>query len=72
MLEVQPHAVMVLADTALRGDQLDEAAALAARNEAAKALEGVGRQTPISPRPTPSSPKQKRAIARLRSSKAER
>ena len=24
MLEVQPHAVMVLADTALRGDQLDD------------------------------------------------
>ena len=41
MLEVQPFQVTVLADTALRGDQLDEAAALAARQEAEKALEGV-------------------------------
>lgn len=47
MLEVQPHAVMVLADTALRGDQLDEAAALAARDEAAKALEGVSGETDV-------------------------
>ena len=47
MLEVQPHAVMVLADTALRGDQLDEAAALAARDEAAKALEGVSAETDV-------------------------
>ena len=41
MLEIQPHLVTVLADTALRGDQLDEAAALAARDQAEKALEGV-------------------------------
>jgi F-type H+-transporting ATPase subunit epsilon len=52
MLEVQPHAVMVLADTALRGDQLDEAAALAAaalaaRDEAAKALEGMSAETDL-------------------------
>lgn len=47
MLEVQPHAVTVLADTALRGDQLDEAAALAARDEAARALEGVAEETDI-------------------------
>jgi F-type H+-transporting ATPase subunit epsilon len=47
MLEVQPHAVTVLADTALRGDQLDEAAALAARDEAAQALEGVSEETDI-------------------------
>ena len=41
MLEIQPHQVTVLADTALRGDQLDEAAALAARDEAQKVLEGI-------------------------------
>ena len=47
MLEVQPHLVTVLADTALRGDQLDEAAALAAQQEAEKALEGVSEETDI-------------------------
>lgn len=47
MLEVQPHCVTVLADTALRGDQLDEAAALAAQQEAEKALEGVSEETDI-------------------------
>ena len=47
MLEIQPHAVMVLADTALRGDQLDEAAALAARDEAQKALEGISAETDV-------------------------
>ena len=41
MIEVQPYQVTVLADTALRGDQLDEAAALAAQQEAEKALEGI-------------------------------
>ena len=40
ILEVQPHKVTVLADTALRGDQLDEDAALAARERANEALEG--------------------------------
>jgi len=48
MLEVQPHLVTVLADTALRGDQLDEAAALAAQQEAERALEGVSDHTDIS------------------------
>jgi F-type H+-transporting ATPase subunit epsilon len=47
MLEVQPHLVTVLADTALRGDQLDEAAALAAKDEAEKALEGVSDETDL-------------------------
>ena len=45
MIEVQPHLVTVLADTALRGDQLDEAAALAARDEAARVLEGTATVT---------------------------
>ena len=47
MLEVQPYLVTVLADTALRGEQLDEAAALAARQEAEKALEGASQETDI-------------------------
>ncbi len=47
MLEVQPHQVTVLADTALRGDQLDEAAALAAKQEAEQALAGVSDETDL-------------------------
>jgi len=48
LLEVQPHQVTVLADTALRGDQLDEAAALAAQQQAERALEGASEETDIS------------------------
>jgi F-type H+-transporting ATPase subunit epsilon len=40
VLEVQPHLVTVLADSALHGDQLDEAEALAARDRAREMLEG--------------------------------
>ena len=47
MIEVQPHLVTVLADTALRGEQLDEAAALQAQQEAEKALEGVSGETDL-------------------------
>jgi len=47
LLEVQPHQVIVLADTALRGDQLDEAAALSAQREAEHALEGASEETDI-------------------------
>ncbi len=47
MLEIQPHLVTVLADTAMRGDQLDEAAALAAKQDAEKALEGVSDETDL-------------------------
>ena len=47
MLEVQPTRVMVLADTALRGEQLDEAAALAAQQAAEKALEGASEETDV-------------------------
>ncbi len=39
MLEVQPDSVTVLADTALRAADLDEAAALAVKEEAERALE---------------------------------
>lgn len=45
MLEVQPHLVTVLADTALRGEQLDEAAALKAQQEAEEALKGASEET---------------------------
>ncbi len=47
IIEVQPSRVMILADTALRGDQLDEAAALAAQREAEKALEGASQETDV-------------------------
>jgi len=38
LLEVQPHVVTVLADTALRAKDLDEAAALKAKERAEEAL----------------------------------
>ena len=38
ILEVQPHIVTVLADTAMRGDDLDEAAAAAAKADAEREL----------------------------------
>jgi F-type H+-transporting ATPase subunit epsilon len=37
-LEVQPHTITVLADTALRAGDMDEAAALEAKREAMQAL----------------------------------
>jgi F-type H+-transporting ATPase subunit epsilon len=59
MLEVQPHLVTVLADTALRSDQLDEAIALAAKDEAMKAMEGTLTETDL-----------KRAMAELAEAEA--
>ena len=47
MLEIQPHRVTVLADTALRGEQLDEAAALKAHQEAEEALKGASGETDL-------------------------
>jgi F-type H+-transporting ATPase subunit epsilon len=47
MLEIQPNQVTVLADTALRGDQLDEAAALAAQRQAEEALKGASQETDL-------------------------
>jgi len=47
MLEIQPHLVTVLADTALRGEQLDEAAALQAQAEAEEALQGASGETDL-------------------------
>jgi F-type H+-transporting ATPase subunit epsilon len=40
MLEVQPYIVSVLADVAMRASDIDEAAAIAAREQAEKALAG--------------------------------
>lgn len=45
VLEVQPHLVTVLADSAVRGDDLDEQAALEARERAREVL--AGRQDEI-------------------------
>ncbi|MFC4729047.1 F0F1 ATP synthase subunit epsilon [Coralloluteibacterium thermophilus] len=42
ILEVQPQVVTVLADTAVRAKDLDEKAALAAKQEAERALAGRG------------------------------
>lgn len=47
LLEVQPHVVMVLADTALRGDQLDEEAALSAQRAAEESLQGASSETDL-------------------------
>lgn len=41
ILEVQPHIVTVLADTALRGEDADEAAAARAKQEAEAKLAGA-------------------------------
>ncbi|WP_432723233.1 MULTISPECIES: F0F1 ATP synthase subunit epsilon [Jeongeupia] len=40
LLEVQPHVVTVLADTAIRGADIDEAKALDAKRRAEEALKG--------------------------------
>lgn len=45
ILEIQPHVVTILADTAIRADDLDEAAAIEAKNRAEQALKD--RQTDI-------------------------
>ncbi len=38
MLEIQPHVITVLADTAMRAEDVDEAAALEAKADAERAL----------------------------------
>jgi len=47
ILEVQPHLVTVLADSALRGEQLDEDAALKAREQAEQALAGATKKADL-------------------------
>lgn len=39
MLEVQPHVVTILADTAMRADDVDEAAAMQAKEDAERSLQ---------------------------------
>ena len=46
-LEVQPHLVTVLADTAIRAKDIDEAAALQAKQRAEEALANRGEQIDI-------------------------
>ncbi|ASJ76867.1 F0F1 ATP synthase subunit epsilon [Granulosicoccus antarcticus] len=41
IMEVQPHIVTIMADTALRAEELDEASALKAKEEAEAALAGA-------------------------------
>lgn len=47
ILEVQPHIVTILADTALRGEELDRSAAEAAKAEAERELAGKTGQMDI-------------------------
>ena len=44
ILEVQPHMVTILADSATHSDELDEEAALEAKNQAEQALEGADKK----------------------------
>jgi F-type H+-transporting ATPase subunit epsilon len=39
MLEIQPHVVTILSDTAVRADDLDEAAAIEAKQRAEEAMQ---------------------------------
>ncbi len=48
ILEIQPHLVNVLADSALHAHDLDESEALAARERAREALAGRGAGTDLS------------------------
>jgi len=63
MLEVQPHVVTVLADTAARAKDLDEAAAVKAK-ERAERRSRTARRTLTTPRPRPSWPRPWRNCAR--------
>ena len=44
ILEVQPHMVTILADSATHSEELDEEAALEAKNQAEQALEGADKK----------------------------
>ena len=44
ILEVQPHMVTILADSATHSAELDEEAALEAKNQAEQALQGVDKK----------------------------
>jgi F-type H+-transporting ATPase subunit epsilon len=47
IIEVMPHLVTVLADTAVRADDLDKAAAVRAKEEAQRALKDHAREMEI-------------------------
>lgn len=47
VLEVQPSQVTVLADTAMRGDEADEASALEAKKAAEEAMEGASTESDV-------------------------
>jgi F-type H+-transporting ATPase subunit epsilon len=68
LLEVQPNAVTVLADTAIRGKDLDEAKALAAKKQAEETLQNkvTGIDYAKAQAELASSVAQLAAIARLR------
>jgi len=59
VLEVQPSKVTILADTALRAKDIDEAAALAAKQRAGMRC-ATRSATSASPKPRPSSPAPRR------------
>ena len=44
ILEVQPHMVTILADSATHSEELDEEAALQAKNQAEEALKGADKK----------------------------
>ena len=44
ILEVQPHMVTILADSATHSDELDEEAAIEAKNQAEQALKGADKK----------------------------
>ena len=44
ILEVQPHMVTILADSATHSDELDEESALEAKNQAEQALQGADKK----------------------------
>ena len=44
ILEVQPHMVTILADSATHSDELDDEAALEAKNQAEQALQGADKK----------------------------
>lgn len=62
ILEVMPHLVTVLADTAVRADDIDEAAALRAKEEAERELQAHDEKMDIAA----AEAKLKEALAQLR------
>jgi F-type H+-transporting ATPase subunit epsilon len=72
MLEVQPHVVTVLADTAARAADVDEAAAIAAKEAAEKALNDKSAERDMAEvqKELAEAVAQLRAIERMRKGKA--